>query len=92
MVAMPRQQYKLMLDTKLIKQLDDAAENYGRDSGNKVAAEVIELFLAKWEQAEQARFAVINQILQSGVDNSAGNAYNRKATEKRDSKPSGKRD
>ena len=61
MATMPTKQYNVRLDVNLIARLEGIAELYNRDSGNKVAAEIVELFLDVWEDAEKARFRVINQ-------------------------------
>jgi predicted transcriptional regulator len=55
------EQYKVRLDENVIKRLDQIAQRYGRRSGNMVAAEVIEQYLDFWENAEQAKVAVLEQ-------------------------------
>lgn len=59
MATVATKQYKLMLDEGVIARMDELARRYRRDSGNKVATEVLALYLDAWEAAETARFRVI---------------------------------
>jgi hypothetical protein len=60
MVAMSiKRQYNVRLEGELIDGLDEAAVYYGRESGNRVAAEVIENYFSLWRQAEDARLDVL---------------------------------
>jgi predicted DNA-binding protein len=54
-------QYKLRLKVEVIERLEQMAQRYGRRSGNRVAAEVIDQYLDFWEYAEQAKQAVLEE-------------------------------
>jgi predicted DNA-binding protein len=69
--TMSTQQYLLRLEEGLIARLGALARQYGKSSGNRVAAEVIETYLDFWESAEQRRAAAVAQqrgALEAGAD------------------------
>lgn len=54
-------QYKIRISEELAERLDRLSTQYGRKSGNQIAAEVLENYLDFWEQAEMAKLSVIEQ-------------------------------
>lgn len=58
---MPVRQYNVRLETRLIDELEKASDRFGRDSGNKVAAEIIEKYLPFWLSIESARQQAFDQ-------------------------------
>jgi predicted transcriptional regulator len=56
---MSTEQFLLRLDSELIERLKDLARRHNRDSGNKLAAEIISLYLPHWEKIEELRQSTI---------------------------------
>jgi len=54
-------QYNVRIRPALIAELDEMALRYGAESGNKVAAEVIEQYLPFWIAAEAVRKETLEQ-------------------------------
>jgi len=54
-----KKQYNVRLDIELIAKLDEAAAHYGRESGNRVAAEIVETYFQLWGEAEDAKLEVL---------------------------------
>ena len=68
---MGTQQFLLRLEEGLVGRLGALARRYGKASGNRVAAEVIETYLDFWESAEQRRAAAVAQqrgAIEAGPD------------------------
>ena len=55
------EQYKIRLEKDVIERLTYCARRYGRRSGNEIAGEVILQYLDLWEEAEEAKHAVIER-------------------------------
>lgn len=58
---MANKPYKIMVPEELIARLDEAARQYGRRTGNKVAEEVLGQYLDFWIQAEEARQEMVRK-------------------------------
>lgn len=58
---MAKKQFLLYLDEDLINRLHELAQKNGRKSGQFVAMEILEQYADFWQDAEEARQAVIAQ-------------------------------
>lgn len=56
-----KEQLNLRLDNDLIARLQKAAEQFGRRSGNEVAAEIISLYLPFWEEIESGKQNILEK-------------------------------
>ncbi|HKP85606.1 MAG TPA: hypothetical protein VJZ26_05900 [Blastocatellia bacterium] len=53
--------WKLYLDSEIVNRYEQAADQFGKRSGNEIAAEVLNKYLDFWIEGEMARAQVFEQ-------------------------------
>jgi len=64
---MATKQYLLRLDEKLIEELNQAAAEFGEDSGNQVAAVIIKRYLKLWRAAKAGEQSIYEEQISQAL-------------------------